>query len=108
MYGALWDFAATHDKRDDWKQQSKDWTEAVYKLYKQYGSFFEYNSPTYCGVDLYGLALWRNYGSTPRMRAIGAKWKPACGATSPRSINPICATSRVPTTAPTAWTWRAT
>ena len=73
MYGALWDFAATHDKRDDWKQQSKDWTEAVYKLYKQYGAFFEYNSPTYCGVDIYGLALWRNYGSTPRMRSIGSE-----------------------------------
>jgi hypothetical protein len=73
MYGALWDFAATHDKRDDWKQQSKEWTEAVYKLYKQYGAFFEYNSPTYCGVDIYGLALWRNYGSTPRMRSIGSE-----------------------------------
>jgi hypothetical protein len=73
MYGALWDFAATHDKRDDWKQQSKDWTEAVYKLYKQYGAFFEYNSPTYCGVDIYGLALWRDYGSTPRMRSIGSE-----------------------------------
>jgi hypothetical protein len=73
MYGALWDFAAVHDKRDDWKKQSAEWTEAVYKLYKQYDAFFEYNSPTYCGVDLYGLALWRSYGSTPRMRAIGSK-----------------------------------
>lgn len=73
MYGALWDFAATHDNRADWKKMSADWTEAVYKLYKQYGSFFEYNSPTYCGVDLYGLALWRQYGSTPRIRNIGAE-----------------------------------
>ena len=64
MYGALWDFAAEHDKRADWKQQSADWTESVYKLYQQYGAFYEYNSPTYCGVDLYGLALWRSYGST--------------------------------------------
>ncbi len=73
MYGALWDFAATHNNRADWKQQSNEWTEAVYRLYKQYGAFFEYNSPTYCGVDLYGLALWRNYGSTPRIRAIGSE-----------------------------------
>lgn len=73
MYGALWDFAAVHDKRADWKQQSAEWSEAVYKLYKKYGTFFEYNSPTYCGVDLYGLALWRNYGSTPRMRALGSE-----------------------------------
>lgn len=73
MYGALWDFAAVHDRRADWQQQSAAWTESVYKLYKQYGSFFEYNSPTYSGVDIYGLALWRSYGSTPRMQAIGAE-----------------------------------
>ncbi len=73
MYGALWNFAAAHNKRADWKQQSTEWTESVYKLYKQYGALFEYNSPTYCGVDLYGLALWRSYGSTPRIRAIGGE-----------------------------------
>ena len=73
MYGALWDFAAAHNNRADWKQQSSEWTESVYKLYKQYGTFFEYNSPTYSGVDLYGLALWRSYGSTARIRAIGGE-----------------------------------
>ena len=73
MYGFTWDFAATHDKRADWQKKSSDWNEAVYKDYKQYDSFFEYNSPTYCGVDLYGLALWRDYGSTPRMRTIGSE-----------------------------------
>ena len=73
MYGALWDFAAAHDNNAEWKKQSTEWTEAVYKLYKQYGAFFEYNSPTYCGVDMYGLALWRSYGSTPRIRTIGSE-----------------------------------
>jgi hypothetical protein len=73
MYGALWDFAAAHDNRADWKKQSSEWTESVYKLYKQYSTFFEYNSPTYCGVDLYGLALWRKYGSSERIRSIGAE-----------------------------------
>lgn len=73
MYGALWDFAAVHDGRKDWKKQSTEWTEAVYKLYKQHDAFFEYNSPTYSGVDIYGLALWRSYGSTSRMRATGSE-----------------------------------
>jgi hypothetical protein len=73
MYGFLWDFAAMHDKRDDWKKQSSDWTEAVYSLFKKYNAFFEYNSPTYYGVDLYGLALWRDYGSTPRIQKIGSE-----------------------------------
>jgi hypothetical protein len=73
MYGFLWDFAATHDHRADWKQQSAGWTESVYRLFKQYNAFDEYNSPTYCGVDLYGLATWRAYGSTTRMRTLGSE-----------------------------------
>lgn len=73
MYGFLWDFAAVHDERDDWKQQAGDWTEAVYSLFKKYDTFSEYNSPTYYGVDLYGLALWRDYGSTPRIQKIGGE-----------------------------------
>ena len=73
MYGSLWDFAAVHDKRADWQKQSADWTESVYTLFKKYDSFFEYNSPTYYGVNLYGLALWRDYGSTQRMQTIGSE-----------------------------------
>ena len=73
MYGFLWDFAAVHDNRADWLTQSTAWNESVYKLFTQYNAFFEYNSPTYYGVDLYGLALWRDYGSTERMRTIGSE-----------------------------------
>lgn len=72
MYGALWDFAAVHDNNAEWKQKSADWIEDVSKLFHQYNSFNEYNSPTYYGVDLYGLALWRTYGSTPHIRELGA------------------------------------
>jgi hypothetical protein len=71
MYGFLWDFAAKHDHRSDWQKKSAEWNEAVYKLFKQYGVFTEYNSPTYSGVDLYGLALWRKYGSSAHMRSMG-------------------------------------
>jgi hypothetical protein len=73
MYGFLWDFAAVHDKNDDWQKQSAAWTESVYTLFKKYDAFFEYNSPTYYGVDLYGLALWRDYGSTGRIQTIGSE-----------------------------------
>jgi len=73
MYGALWDFAAVHDKNPEWARLSHAWTEEVYRLFKQYDTFNEYNAPTYYGVDLYGLALWREYGSTPRMRQIGSE-----------------------------------
>src|SRR5580704_19102387 len=73
MYGALWDFAAVHDKNADWQKQSGEWTESVYSLFTKYDAFFEYNSPTYYGVDLYGLALWRDYGSTKRIQSMGSE-----------------------------------
>ena len=77
MYGTLWDFAADHDKNAEWKQESGEWVEEVNKIFRKYNSFSEYNSPTYYGVDLYGLALWRAYGSTPRMRQLGAEMETA-------------------------------
>lgn len=73
MYGALWDFAAVHDKNAEWARLSAAWTEEVHRLFQQYGTFNEYNAPTYYGVDLYGLALWRDYGSTARMRQMGSE-----------------------------------
>lgn len=72
MYGALWDFAATHDKNDEWRQKSAAWTNEVSRLFHQYNAFNEYNSPTYYGVDIFGLALWRSYGSTQHIRDLGA------------------------------------
>lgn len=70
MYGALWNFAAVHDNNADWLSQSTAWTNEVYRLFQQYRTFNEFNAPTYYGVDLYGLALWREYGSTSHMREI--------------------------------------
>lgn len=77
MYGFLWDFAAVHDGRADWKQKASQWNEEVYRLFNEHHAFYEYNSPTYSGVDLYGLALWRKYGSTPRLREIGSTMEAA-------------------------------
>ncbi|WP_285105187.1 hypothetical protein [Promicromonospora sp. MEB111] len=37
------------------------------------GTFDEYNSPTYYGIDLYALALWRRYAHQPLLRAAGAE-----------------------------------
>lgn len=73
MYGALWDFAATHDNNAAWKQKSSAWMSEVGRLFHQYNSFNEYNSPTYYGTDLFGLAMWRSYGSTPAIRSLGSQ-----------------------------------
>jgi hypothetical protein len=80
MYGALWDFAAVRDGNADWKTHSAAWTAEVFRLFSQHNTFNEYNAPTYYGVDLYGLALWREFGSTAEMRERGgdmeaALWK---------------------------------
>ena len=73
MYGALWDFAAAHNGNADWKRGAAAWNEEVNRLYRLHNTFFEFNSPTYYGIDIYGLALWREYGSTERMRSMGAE-----------------------------------
>lgn len=72
MFGSMWDFAASHENRADWKSKSSEWIESFYKLYAKYRAFSEFNSPTYDFVDLYGISLWRQYGSTERIRFIGA------------------------------------
>jgi hypothetical protein len=36
-----------------------------------HGTFPEYNSPTYYGVDLYALALWRGYAPCAKLRSWG-------------------------------------
>jgi hypothetical protein len=77
MFGILWDFAAKRSHRTDWIAQSADWQETVYNLFKKNGTFNEYNSPTYSGVDLYALSLWRRYGATARTQTIGSDMEAA-------------------------------
>jgi hypothetical protein len=73
MYGFLWNYAAVRGNHPEWVAPSTKWQEDTYKLYKEHDAFWEYNSPTYAGADLFGLALWRDYGSTERMRTIGSE-----------------------------------
>ena len=77
MYGILWDFASARNKRPDWRMQSGDWIESEYSLFRKYDAFSEFNSPTYDVVDLYALALWREYGSTERIRMEGSAMEAA-------------------------------
>jgi hypothetical protein len=77
MYGALWNFAAVHDNNTDWLKQAAAWNDEVFRLFNLHGTFNEFNAPTYYGVDLYGLALWREYGSSAHMREIGSTMEAA-------------------------------
>ncbi|UUN30030.1 hypothetical protein [Streptomyces sp. FIT100] len=44
----------------------------VHTVWARTGAFPEFNSPTYYGVDLFGLALWRGLAPSPVLRGLGA------------------------------------
>ncbi len=71
MYGVLWEHAALTSPHADWTERSRAWNAEVYRLFREHSSFFEYNSPTYYGVDLYALGMWVRYGSTSATRQTG-------------------------------------
>ena len=47
--------------------------EAVWRRTVAAGAFEEFNSPTYDGISLWGLALWRGESSSPSLRTWGAE-----------------------------------
>lgn len=47
--------------------------EEITGRWREHRSFPEYNSPTYDGVDLWALALWRGQSSSARLQALGAE-----------------------------------
>ncbi len=57
----------------EWREHSRSLAGAIHHNFKANGSFDEYNSPTYGGVDLYGLGLWRNHPVTPDMAAMAGE-----------------------------------
>ena len=73
MHGFLWGYVGTRLSRSEWEAAGEDWAGRVRALYAPHESFEEYNSPTYYGVDLYGLALWRRHGATEKIRAWGSE-----------------------------------
>jgi len=77
MYGFLWSYAARQLGRSEWRQPSEEWISTVLNQFKEHNSFDEFNSPTYYGVDLYGLALWRVHGVTPEIRQKGSEMEAA-------------------------------
>jgi hypothetical protein len=54
-------------------KQGTEKAQDVYDLFQEHNTFTEYNSPTYYGVDLLGLALWRELGPTDIFRRRGAE-----------------------------------
>jgi hypothetical protein len=53
--------------------EGEELAERVVEGWRQHGTFQEFNSPTYDGVDLWALALWRGHSSSEQLRAWGAE-----------------------------------
>ncbi|HWL17362.1 MAG TPA: hypothetical protein VNR00_17270, partial [Opitutus sp.] len=77
MHGFLQGYAGQRLNRPDWVRASETWIKAVHAEFAPHQSFDEFNSPTYYGVDLYGLALLRRHGATPLLRQRGAEMEAA-------------------------------
>jgi hypothetical protein len=45
----------------------------IVERFDTHGTLDEWNSPTYYGIDLYALVLWRSYSPSPHLRAWGAR-----------------------------------
>jgi hypothetical protein len=77
MHAFLCAFAGERCGRPDLAKIGTIYMEEIYAGFRAHNSFDEFNSPTYYGVDFYGLALWRAHGITPRMKTLGAELEAA-------------------------------
>lgn len=73
MSAFLLDYAGRKFDNAEWKDYALEQAHKIKVLFAEYKTFYEYNSPTYYGVDLYALALWRKYGSSDVYQSMGAE-----------------------------------
>jgi hypothetical protein len=74
MYAFMLCFAGKRFNEPAWFAEGERMARKVYGLFKQHDAFAEYNSPTYYGVDLHALALWRSYPAlSPLLAQLGSE-----------------------------------
>ena len=56
-----------------WLERDQGYAASVVARFDEHGAFEEYGSPTYYGIDLYALALWRRHPPTPRFAEWGER-----------------------------------
>lgn len=56
---------------EDWISHAEQEALKFYEAFKEFGSFAEFNTTTYYGVDLTVLGLWRKYGKSDAFKQIG-------------------------------------
>jgi hypothetical protein len=77
MTAFLLQFAADRYGEPGWAATSERLALEILQRFRANSTFDEYNSPTYYGIDLYALALWRSYASLALLREAGAEMEAA-------------------------------
>jgi len=70
-------FSADRFGEPAWAADAERLAAEILQRFRANTTFDEYNSPTYYGVDIYALALWRSYASSARLRESGAEMEAA-------------------------------
>lgn len=65
------DYFGQRFSRQDFCDYALQYAEQMVEKYMKYHSAAEFNSPTYCSVDLSTLGFWRRYGSCNRLKELG-------------------------------------
>jgi hypothetical protein len=60
-----------------WVERGEALAVAVAERFDRHGAFEEYNSPTYYGLDLFALALWRSLSASTVLRTEGRRLEAA-------------------------------
>ena len=72
MHVFLVDYFGVRYNNAEYRRYAMAYATKMVDKYQQFHAAAEFNSPTYCGVDLATLGFWRRYGSCERLRELGA------------------------------------
>jgi hypothetical protein len=77
MTAFLLQFCADRFGEPAWLAHAERLAAEILQRFRVNTTFDEYNSPTYYGIDLYALALWRSYAGSALLRQGGAEMEAA-------------------------------
>ncbi|WP_338246908.1 hypothetical protein [Dictyobacter halimunensis] len=72
MHAFLLDFTGHRFNDPDWQSRGEAYAREIYQLFEPNHAFAEFNAPTYYGVDLYALGLWRRYSFSSLLQRLGS------------------------------------
>jgi hypothetical protein len=92
MHAYLLCSAGNRLNEPNWVKKGEEFAKSIYALFSENGAFEEYNSPTYYGVDLFALGLWRKYKPTPLLAALGEEMENRLWRDISRYYHPVLRT----------------